>query len=148
MRKTRNLQIGVSRDREGIRRIHNTGITAAGAFVLGSDGDTRDLFERTVQFVLDTSVDSAQFTILTPLPGTRLYRRQKQEGRLLRTNYPEERNMPMAVLAYSVNHSLRSVATSKWDHAKNAPPSQAAVSNLPQPVPPGGNREGKPLEIR
>jgi radical SAM superfamily enzyme YgiQ (UPF0313 family) len=90
MNKVRNLKIGVARYKEGIKRIHDHGIAIAGAFVLGSDGDTKDVFDKTTEFVLEAGVDASQFTVLTPLPGTRLFNSLKQEGRLLRTSFPDD----------------------------------------------------------
>lgn len=90
MHKVRNLKVGVGRYKEGVKRVHEHGIPIAGAFVLGSDGDTKDVFRRTTEFVLDANVDASQFTIITPLPGTRLYNSLQQEGRLLYTNYPDD----------------------------------------------------------
>jgi len=90
MHKVRNLKVGVGRYKEGGKRVHEHGIPIAGAFVLGSDGDTKDVFQRTTEFVLDANVDASQFTIITPLPGTRLYNSLQQEGRLLYTNYPDD----------------------------------------------------------
>ncbi len=90
MHKVRNLKVGVSSYKEVIKRIHDHGIGVHGAFILGSDGDRKDVFQRTIEFILDSKIDSASFTILTPLPGTRLYDRFRSEGRLLRTNYPDD----------------------------------------------------------
>ena len=90
MNKVRNLKVGVSSYKEVIKRIHDHGIGVHGAFILGSDGDRKDVFQRTIEFILDSKIDSASFTILTPLPGTRLYDRFRSEGRLLRTNYPDD----------------------------------------------------------
>ncbi len=90
MHKTRNLRVGVDRYKEGIKRIHDHGIAIAGAFVLGSDGDTKDVFQKTTEFVLDASVDASQFTVLTPLPGTRLFNSLQEQGRLLRSNFPTD----------------------------------------------------------
>jgi len=90
MHKVRNLKLGVEKYEEGIKRVHDHGIPIAGAFVLGSDGDTKEVFQRTTEFVLDANVDASQFTIITPLPGTRLYSSLQQEGRLLYTNYPHD----------------------------------------------------------
>jgi radical SAM superfamily enzyme YgiQ (UPF0313 family) len=90
MNKVRNLKVGVSTYKEVIKRIHDHGIGIHGAFILGSDGDKKDVFQRTIEFILDSKIDSASFTILTPLPGTRLYDRFRSEGRLLRTNYPDD----------------------------------------------------------
>ncbi|MGB2584280.1 MAG: radical SAM protein [Dehalococcoidia bacterium] len=90
MHKVRNLKIGVRNYKEVIKRIHDHGIRIDGAFVFGNDGDRKDVFERTTKFILDTKIDAAQLTILTPLPGTRLYERLRSEGRLLRTNCPHD----------------------------------------------------------
>ncbi|UCG82037.1 MAG: B12-binding domain-containing radical SAM protein [Dehalococcoidia bacterium] len=90
MHKVRNLKVGAGKYTELIKRIHEHGIGVHGAFVLGSDGDRKDIFERTIDFILDSKIDTASFTILTPLPGTRLYSRLMAEERLLRTNYPED----------------------------------------------------------
>jgi len=90
MHKVRNLKVGVRNYKEVIKRIHNHGIGVHGAFILGSDGDRKDVFQRTIEFILDSKIDSASFTILTPIPGTRLYDRMRSEGRLLRTNYPDD----------------------------------------------------------
>ncbi|MCJ7522528.1 MAG: B12-binding domain-containing radical SAM protein, partial [Dehalococcoidia bacterium] len=90
MHKVRNLKMGVSNYKEVARRIHDHGIRIDGAFVFGSDGDRKDVFQRTMEFILDARIDAAQLTILTPLPGTRLYDRLRSEGRLLHTNYPHD----------------------------------------------------------
>ena len=52
------------------------------AFVFGFDEDTQDVFETTVEFATQGGVIMASFAVLTPYPGTRLYARLKQEGRL------------------------------------------------------------------
>jgi radical SAM superfamily enzyme YgiQ (UPF0313 family) len=90
MHKVRNLKVGVNKYPEVIKRIHDHGMGVHGAFVLGSDGDRKDIFEKTVEFVLNSKIDSASFTVLTPLPGTKLYARLEAEGRLLRTDYPND----------------------------------------------------------
>ena len=90
MHKIRNLKARVSNYKEIVERIHNHGIGVIGAFTFGSDGDKNDIFARTTEFLLDSKMDAQQLTILTPLPGTRLYRRLAQEGRLLYADYPED----------------------------------------------------------
>jgi radical SAM superfamily enzyme YgiQ (UPF0313 family) len=90
MRKGVNLRIGVEGYRERIGRIHEHGMMVAGTFMFGNDGDGPDIFQRTVQFVVDAGVDLAHFGILLPDPGTDLYARLEREGRLLFTAYPED----------------------------------------------------------
>jgi radical SAM superfamily enzyme YgiQ (UPF0313 family) len=72
---------------EGIRRLHERGIAVVGAFVLGYDHDGPDVFDRTLGFLEEAEVDALQLTVLTPFPGTPLYRRLEREGRLLDRNW-------------------------------------------------------------
>ena len=105
MNKTRNLLFGVGSYKDLVTRIHDHGIGVHGAFVFGGDGDTKDVFPRTIDFLLDSRIDSAQLTILTPLPGTRLYARLRSEGRLLRTSYPEDwRHYDFAEAVFTPRH--------------------------------------------
>jgi len=90
MHKVRNLKARVSNYKEIVKRIHDYGIGVIGAFTFGNDGDGNDIFPRTTEFLLDSKMDAQQLTILTPLPGTRLYKRLAQQGRLFRTNYPDD----------------------------------------------------------
>lgn len=90
MRKGVNLRIGVAGYRERIARLHDHGLASSGTFIFGYDGDGPDIFERTVEFVLESGIDVAHFGLLTPLPGTDLFDRLAQERRLLYTNFPED----------------------------------------------------------
>lgn len=80
----------LDRYRAAIDRIQRAGVTVNGTFIVGNDGDTPDTFEEVVKFVKDSNLCETQITILTPFPGTRLYRRLKAEGRLLRDKYWEQ----------------------------------------------------------
>lgn len=69
--------------KQWIQAFHDHGIAINGTFVFGLDNDTRDVFERTAEFVIDAGVDLPRFAILTPFPGTGLYRRLDESGRIL-----------------------------------------------------------------
>ena len=90
MHKVRNLESGVGKYKEKIRKFQNYGIGVIGGFILGNDEDKKDIFERTSDFILDSNIDGSQFSFLTPLPGTNLYQRLKEEHRLLYTDYPHD----------------------------------------------------------
>jgi radical SAM superfamily enzyme YgiQ (UPF0313 family) len=66
-----------------IRVLHDHGITVQGAFIFGFDSDDMSVFDETVDFCFDSKIDLVQFAMLTPFPGTRLYDRLEQEGRIL-----------------------------------------------------------------
>jgi radical SAM superfamily enzyme YgiQ (UPF0313 family) len=88
MRKGVNLKVGVAHYREKIAKLHEHGLAASGTFIFGNDGDGPDIFERTVEFVLEAGLDLAHFGLLTPMPGTDLFVRLEKEGRLLYTDFP------------------------------------------------------------
>jgi radical SAM superfamily enzyme YgiQ (UPF0313 family) len=69
--------------KEAIETIQSHGISVNGCFVIGLDGHTADIFDQVFEFVRDSGLHEVQVTILTPFPGTQLYDRLSQEGRLL-----------------------------------------------------------------
>ncbi len=88
--KTLNLNRGIESYEKLFERMHTHGIAALGAMIYGMDGDSReDLFART-KFALESGMDAMQATIMTPLPGTGLFKRMEKEDRLLHNNFPED----------------------------------------------------------
>jgi radical SAM superfamily enzyme YgiQ (UPF0313 family) len=69
--------------RHSIREIRRRGIHLHGMFVFGFESDSPQTADATVTFALRERIDSAQFLILTPLPGSPLYTTLAHEGRLL-----------------------------------------------------------------
>jgi radical SAM superfamily enzyme YgiQ (UPF0313 family) len=65
-----------------IRRLHGLGVMINGSFVFGMDDDDASVFERTVEWAIEQGIETATFHILTPYPGTALYRRMSEAGRL------------------------------------------------------------------
>jgi radical SAM superfamily enzyme YgiQ (UPF0313 family) len=90
MNKRVNLRPATRNFKDAIRKIQDRGIAVVGGFIFGNDTDTKEIFEKTVDFIHNTEMDAAQFTILTPLPGTKLYQHLASEGRLLLKDYPRD----------------------------------------------------------
>ena len=67
--------------------LHDHGISVNGSFVLGFDHDGIDVFERTATWIETNRLECATFHILTPYPGTPLFRHFEREGRLLHRNW-------------------------------------------------------------
>jgi radical SAM superfamily enzyme YgiQ (UPF0313 family) len=65
-----------------IHTLHRHGIAIWASFLFGLDHDDQGSFERTVRFAIEAKFFSVVFAILTPYPGTALYERLKEEGRL------------------------------------------------------------------
>jgi len=77
--KIKNLKIDFY---EAMRRFHGEGFGILGSFVFGFDYENKDVFEQTLEFIMRGRLDVIQLRILTPYPGTRLYKRLLSEGRL------------------------------------------------------------------
>src|SRR5687768_539112 len=72
---------------EAIRRLHSLGIMINGSFVFGLDDDKKDVFKRTVDWGVNQGLTTSTYHILTPYPGTRLYKSMKEQGRILHEDW-------------------------------------------------------------
>ena len=66
-----------------IKRVHNHGMIVQGGIIFGFDEDTLDIFDLTIEKINEFEIDILEVNILTPYPGTPLFDRLKQEGRIL-----------------------------------------------------------------
>jgi len=66
-----------------IERIHSHGIAVQAGIVFGFDHDTPEIFKDTIDLLENAGVQNATFNMLTPFPGTPLFRRMEAEGRIL-----------------------------------------------------------------
>jgi radical SAM superfamily enzyme YgiQ (UPF0313 family) len=73
--------------RHAIREIRSRRINVHGMFVFGFDSDTIASARATIDFALAEKIESAQFMILTPLPGSDFYMQMKAEGRIIDNNW-------------------------------------------------------------
>lgn len=86
--KRLNLKMGTSAYREAFRAIHKAGIAVLGAFIYGMESDTPESLRQRTRYILQSSVDVTQASVMTPLPGTRLFEQLKQKGRILPQSFP------------------------------------------------------------
>jgi radical SAM superfamily enzyme YgiQ (UPF0313 family) len=70
-----------------VELLHRNGIQVNGSFVLGFDHDREDVFENTIRWVEENRLECATFHLLTPYPGTPLFRQLDSEGRLLHRDW-------------------------------------------------------------
>lgn len=70
-----------------VNRLHSLGIMINGSFVFGLDDDDKDVFKRTVEWGVENSIITSTYHILTPYPGTRLYKELESQGRLITNNW-------------------------------------------------------------
>lgn len=67
--------------------LHDYGIQVNGSFVLGFDHDRKTVFEKTAAWIEENRLECATFHILTPYPGTPLFKQMEAENRLLHKNW-------------------------------------------------------------
>jgi radical SAM superfamily enzyme YgiQ (UPF0313 family) len=72
---------------EAINRLHSLGIMINGSFVFGLDEDDKDVFKKTVDWAVTNALTTCTFHILTPYPGTRLFKNMELHDRILHRNW-------------------------------------------------------------
>ncbi len=72
---------------KAINIIHEFDIEIHGMFMFGSDFDTKEIFKNTVRFCKKNHIETLQFMVLTPFPGTKVYEDMDRAGRLLHKNW-------------------------------------------------------------
>ncbi|WP_245590016.1 B12-binding domain-containing radical SAM protein [Desulfonatronum lacustre] len=77
--KGQNIRRDLIRD---VKRIQRFGIQVQGGFIVGFDNDEPAVFTRLVEFIQQSGITTAMVGLLQAPPGTRLYKRLKQAGRL------------------------------------------------------------------
>lgn len=82
--------------KEAIAKIKSIGIKIFGSFIFGLENDDSGVFDRTVKFCIDNKLDGANFYILTPFPGTELFKQMEKEERLLHKDWSK----------YDANHAV------------------------------------------
>ena len=75
-----NKRMEVDRIHRSIDLFHKYRIKVHGMFVLGSDADDIDSVRHTVRLTKKLGIDTAQFMILTPIPGTTLTKSSSPKG--------------------------------------------------------------------
>ncbi|MCA9774822.1 MAG: B12-binding domain-containing radical SAM protein, partial [Myxococcales bacterium] len=70
-----------------VSKLHAKGIAIQGTFASGLDHDTTETIMETARFAVDAGVDLPRFAIVTPFPGTALYKKIDAEGRILTRNW-------------------------------------------------------------
>jgi len=78
---------GLSLQSDLMKRVRDAGIILETSFIFGFDDHDQSIFEKTLRFVEECSPSVPTFNLLTPYPGTELFRQYEQEGRLLHRDW-------------------------------------------------------------
>lgn len=79
----------VKQYKKAIDLIHRYKQIVIGDFMFGFDTDTAQVFQETSDMLDQLQIDAADFTILTPFPGTPLFNELKKQGRILTTEWEQ-----------------------------------------------------------
>jgi len=63
--------------------LHTRGIMINASMVFGLDGDGPEVFTNTLKWLVRNKIETLTAHILTPYPGTRLYRQMEADGRII-----------------------------------------------------------------
>ena len=85
-----NMKMGVDSYEKVFAKLHKYGIASIAGFMFGWDSDTPETIQQRVNYIRHSGADSFQTTIVTPLPGTRLFDKLAGEQRLLCNNFPAD----------------------------------------------------------
>ena len=116
---------------KAVNRLHSLGIMINGSFVFGLDEDDKDVFKQTVEWGVKNGITTATYHVLTPYPGTRLFKDMESQDRILTRNWDlydtrhvvyKTMNLTAAELksgydwAYKEFYSWPNILRSSWEH--------------------------------
>jgi len=101
--------------KETVQKLHDHRIKVIGAFIFGFDHEDESVFDRTLEFILDSQIDAAQLNVLTPFPGTPLYRRLEREGRITESSW---NNYMTSNLCFKLKHISQETFMEKYTRIK------------------------------
>jgi len=81
--------IDLSKTKKALEIVKESGMYSACSFILGAPMETEEDMLKTIETAISLNPDYAQFSILTPYPGTELYDMAKKNGWLLTENFDD-----------------------------------------------------------
>jgi radical SAM superfamily enzyme YgiQ (UPF0313 family) len=72
---------------DAIKKIQSYRILVHGSFILGYDFDSQSTFDELIDFIEESNLLMPLINVLTPFPGTKLFRRFEEEGRIIHKDW-------------------------------------------------------------
>lgn len=69
--------------RQAFKNAKSVGLETIGFFIIGLPGETEESMEKTIQFACEVDPLIANFSMMTPYPGTKVYEIVRRQGHLL-----------------------------------------------------------------
>ncbi len=74
---------------EAVAKIQSHGILVQSSFILGYDYDSQETFDDLIRFIEEAKLLMPLINILTPFPGTELFKRFERDGRIIHKDWSE-----------------------------------------------------------
>jgi len=81
--KSIDKKIDMETIRQAFKNAKEINLETIGFFIIGLPGDTRETMQRTIDFAIELDPMIANFSMMTPYPGTKVYEIVKRQGRFL-----------------------------------------------------------------
>jgi radical SAM superfamily enzyme YgiQ (UPF0313 family) len=79
--------VSIDEYKKAILRCRKAGVFFHAAFIFGMDSHDTSIFNRTLDFIMEQNIPSVSAYVLTPYPGTALFKRLRKQNRLLHQNW-------------------------------------------------------------
>lgn len=95
--------ITIERMKQFARDAKRAGLLVLGDFIIGLPGETKETIAKTKRLIKEVSPDILQVSVVSPFPGTELYRWAKENGCLITEDaneYLDERGHQKSIISY------------------------------------------------
>ncbi len=75
--------------RQAFKNCKEVGLETIGFFIIGLPGENRQTMQDTIDFAIELDPLIANFSMMTPYPGTKVYEIVKREGRMLISDWED-----------------------------------------------------------
>lgn len=75
--------------RQAFKNAKEVNLETIGFFIIGLPGDTRETMQDTINFAIELDPVIANFSMMTPYPGTKVYEIVKRQGRMLISDWED-----------------------------------------------------------
>jgi radical SAM superfamily enzyme YgiQ (UPF0313 family) len=99
--------------KEALDNIRGAGIDVSSEMIIGMDEDHEDVFDNTYNFIMDHRISTPRVHILTPVPGTPLYKELLATGRITSQDFSQFSGG--TVVFKPKNISPHTLQTKYWD---------------------------------
>jgi radical SAM superfamily enzyme YgiQ (UPF0313 family) len=84
-----NKRVDLDTIRQAFKNAREVGLETIGFFIIGLPGETEETMDRTIRFACELDPLIANFSMMTPYPGTMVYEMVKQNGHFLMEDWDD-----------------------------------------------------------